>query len=125
MDKTKAFFILLFAKETMNYVKKIIGYCVICSGFGGGSCGGGDKQAQTTIKVGATAGPHAEVVEAAAKEAAKSGLKVQVVEFSDYVTPDKALADGELDLVSYQHKPFLDNFNKTNKTDLVPSATLF
>ena len=69
---------------------------------------------------GATAGPHAEVVEAAAKEAAKSGLKVQVVEFSDYVTPDKALADGELDLVSYQHKPFLDNFNKTNKTDLVP-----
>ena len=47
----------------MNYVKKIIGYCVICSGFGGGSCGGGDKQAQTTIKVGATAGPHAEVVE--------------------------------------------------------------
>lgn len=42
------------------------------------------------------------------------------MEFSDYVTPDKALADGELDLVSYQHKPFLDNFNKTNKTDLVP-----
>ena len=58
--------------------------------------------------------------DAAAKEAAKSGLKVQVVEFSDYITPDKALADGELDLVSYQHKPFLDNFNKQNKSDLVP-----
>lgn len=83
-------------------------------------CGGNDAKKEAAIKVGATAGPHAEVVEAAAKEAAKSGLKVQVVEFSDYITPDKALAEGELDLVSYQHKPFLDNFNKQNKSDLVP-----
>ena len=83
-------------------------------------CGGKDAKKEAAIKVGATAGPHAEVVEAAAKEAAKNGLKVQVVEFSDYITPDKALADGEIDLVSYQHKPFLDNFNKQNKTDLVP-----
>ena len=37
--------------------------------------------------------------------------QVKVVEFSDYITPDKALADGDIDLVSYQHKPFLDNFN--------------
>ena len=46
--------------------------------------------------------------------------QVKVVEFSDYITPDKALADGDIDLVSYQHKPFLDNFNKQNGTDLVP-----
>lgn len=101
-------------------LKKLLVIALSVVALAAAGCGGGDKQAQTTIKVGATAGPHAEVVEAAAKEAAKSGLKVQVVEFSDYVTPDKALADGELDLVSYQHKPFLDNFNKTNKTDLVP-----
>lgn len=88
-------------------------------------CGGGDKQAQTTIKVGATAGPHAEVVEAAAKEAAKSGLKVQVVEFSDYVTPDKALADGELDLVSYQHKPSWITLTRLIRLTLCPSAMLF
>ena len=37
----------------------------------------------------------------------------------DYITPDKALADGEIDLVSYQHKPFMENFNKQNKSDLV------
>lgn len=89
---------------------------LLAAGCGGGS---GEKKA-AAIKVGATAGPHAEVVEAAAKEAAKHGLKVQVVEFSDYITPDKALADGEIDLVSYQHQPFLENFNKQNKTDLVP-----
>ena len=96
-------------------LKKLLVIALSVVALAAAGCGGGDKQAQTTIKVGATAGPHAEVVEAAAKEAAKSGLKVQVVEFSDYVTPDKALADGELDLVSYQHKPFLDNFNKQNK----------
>lgn len=80
------------------------------------SSGSSDKE----IKIGATAGPHAEVVEAVAKEAEKQGIHIKVVEFFDYITPDKALADGDIDLVSYQHKPFLDNFNKQNGTDLVP-----
>ena len=71
------------------------------------------------IKIGATAGPHAEVVEAVAKEAEKQGIKIKVVEFSDYITPDKALANGDIDLASYQHKPFLDNFNSQNGTNLV------
>ena len=89
-----------------------------CGGQGdnGQSAGSSDKE----IKIGATAGPHAEVVEAVAKEAEKQGIHIKVVEFSDYITPDKALADGDIDLVSYQHKPFLDNFNKQNGTDLVP-----
>ena len=67
------------------------------------------QQAQKEIKLGATSGPHAEVAEAVAKEAANQGLKVTVVEFSDYVTPDQALADGDIDLNSYQHEPFLKN----------------
>lgn len=76
-------------------------------------------QEKKEITVGATAGPHAEVVEAAAKEAESKGLKVNVKEFSDYVTPDQALADGDLDLVVYQHEPFLKNFNKQHNTNLV------
>lgn len=75
---------------------------------------------KTSIIVGATAGPHAEVVEAAAKEAEKKGLKVEIKEFSDYITPDQALADGSIDIAVYQHKPFLDNFNKQHGTDLIP-----
>ena len=80
------------------------------------------KPAETKkeIKLGATAGPHAEVAEAVAKEAQKQGLNVKVVEFTDYITPDKALASGDIDLNSYQHKPFLDNFNKQNGSDLIP-----
>lgn len=101
-------------------IKRLLILALALTALLAAGCGGSEAKKKAAIKVGATAGPHAEVVEAAAKEAAKSGLKVQVVEFSDYITPDKALADGELDLVSYQHKPFLDNFNKQNKSDLVP-----
>ena len=59
------------------------------------------------IKIGATAGPHAQVAEAVAKEAQKQGIQLKVVEFSDYITPDKALADGDIQLNAYQHVPFL------------------
>lgn len=95
---------------------------LLTSGCGGssGSAGSSSASAGKTIKIGATAGPHADVVQAVADEAKKQGLDVQVVEFSDYVTPDKALADGDLDLNSYQHAPFLENFNKQNGTHLVP-----
>ncbi|MFZ3128307.1 MAG: MetQ/NlpA family ABC transporter substrate-binding protein [Rhodoferax sp.] len=60
------------------------------------------------IKVGVTAGPHAQIFEQVKKLAEKDGLKIQIVEFSDYVQPNAALATGDLDANSYQHKPFLD-----------------
>ena len=83
-------------------------------------CGGSQPK---EIKLGATAGPHAEVAEAVAREAEKQGLKVKVVEFSDYITPDQALADGEIDLNGYQHEPFLKNFNKETGTELSAIGT--
>ncbi|KQP15043.1 MetQ/NlpA family ABC transporter substrate-binding protein [Pseudorhodoferax sp. Leaf267] len=61
-----------------------------------------------TLKVGVTAGPHAQIFEQVKRIAEKDGLKLQVVEFSDYIQPNAALAAGDLDLNSYQHKPFLD-----------------
>jgi D-methionine transport system substrate-binding protein len=60
------------------------------------------------LKVGVTAGPHAQIFEQVKKIAEKDGLKIQIVEFSDYIQPNAALAAGDLDLNSYQHKPFLD-----------------
>lgn len=82
--------------------------------------GCGDKPHE--LKVGATAGPHAAIVAEAAKVAQKSGLNVKVVEFTDYITPNQALADKALDANVYQHEPFLKNFNKNKKTDLVKIA---
>ncbi|MFP5461681.1 MAG: MetQ/NlpA family ABC transporter substrate-binding protein, partial [Gammaproteobacteria bacterium] len=60
------------------------------------------------LKVGVTAGPHAQIMEQVKKVAEKDGLKIQIVEFSDYVQPNAALAAGDLDANSYQHKPYLD-----------------
>lgn len=80
------------------------------------ACGQEDK---AVIKVGATVGPHAQVVEAVAIEAAKQGLTVELVEFSDFITPNSALADGSLDINSYQHLPFLNNYNANNGSHLI------
>ena len=60
------------------------------------------------LKIGVTAGPHAQIFEQVKKVAAKDGLQIQVVEFSDYVQPNAALSAGDLDANSYQHKPYLD-----------------
>lgn len=64
---------------------------------------------EKTIKVGVTAGPHAEIMEVVKKVAEKDGLKIQIVEFSDYVQPNAALNAGDLDANSYQHLPYLEN----------------
>lgn len=60
------------------------------------------------LKIGVTGGPHAQIFEVVKKVAEKDGLKIQVIEFSDYVQPNAALASGDLDANSYQHKPYLD-----------------
>ena len=72
--------------------------------------------------MGATVGPHAAIVSEAAKVAEKSGLKVKVVEFTDYIAPNRALADKALNVNVYQHEPFLKNFNKNQQTNLVKIA---
>ena len=66
--------------------------------------------AQTqTVRIGATPGPHAQILEAVKPIAAQKGLDLKIIEFSDYVVPNAALAAGELEANSFQHKPYLDN----------------
>jgi D-methionine transport system substrate-binding protein len=66
--------------------------------------------AQTqTLRIGATPGPHAQILEAVKPIAAQKGLDIKIVEFSDYVVPNTALAAGELEANSFQHQPYLDN----------------
>ncbi len=60
------------------------------------------------LKIGVTAGPHAQIFEQVKKVAERDGLKIQVIEFSDYVQPNAALAAGDLDANAYQHQPYLD-----------------
>jgi D-methionine transport system substrate-binding protein len=72
--------------------------------------GCGDKTTDShKIKVGVMAGAEAQVAEVAKKVAKeKYGLDVELVTFTDYVTPNAALADGSIDANAFQHKPYLD-----------------
>ncbi|MBY6006025.1 MetQ/NlpA family ABC transporter substrate-binding protein [Salipiger bermudensis] len=75
------------------------------------------------IKVGVSPGEHAEIMEEVAKIAEPMGLNIDVVEFSDYVVPNQALADGDIEANSFQHDPYLDNQVKDRGFALVPVAT--
>ena len=76
--------------------------------------------------MGAIAGPETELVETAAKVAwGKYGLTVEVVTFSDYVTPNVALNDGSVDVNAFQHKPYLDAQIRDRGFKLVPVGNTF
>ncbi|MGK6311832.1 MetQ/NlpA family ABC transporter substrate-binding protein [Neorhizobium sp. DT-125] len=74
------------------------------------------------IKIGVTPGPHAQIMEKVKEIAAAKGLNIEILEFSDYVVPNQALADGELNANSFQHQPYLDNQVADRKFDLVSVA---
>jgi D-methionine transport system substrate-binding protein len=65
--------------------------------------------AQETIKIAVTGGPHAQIAEVAKKVAERDGLKLQIVEFNDYIQPNAALDAGDVQANSYQHLPFLQS----------------
>lgn len=75
-----------------------------------------------TLKVGVTPGPHAQIMEKVKELAAKDGLEIEILEFSDYVVPNQALSDGELQLNSFQHKPYLDNQIADRGFDIIDVA---
>lgn len=75
--------------------------------------------AQTsTLKVGASPVPHADILNFVKPTLEKEGVKLEVIEFSDYVQPNLSLADKELDANFFQHKPYLDEFAKSHNLKL-------
>lgn len=74
------------------------------------------------IRVGVSAGPHAEVMEVVKPIAAEAGLDIEIIEFTDYVVPNQALQYGDIEANSFQHQPYLDNQNADRGFDLVSVA---
>ena len=94
-------------------------------------CTTGDKQAgpadpaeSKTITVGASPAPHAEILELVKAQLADEGYTLEIKEFSDYVTPNTALADGELDANYFQHITYLEDFAKEKGLDLVSAGVI-
>lgn len=89
------------------------------------------EQAQETtggetvaIKVGATPAPHAEILEVVKDDLLEQGYALEIVVYNDYVIPNTAVQDGELEANFFQHKPYLEDFNAQNKTTLADVATV-
>ncbi|HBF40065.1 MAG TPA: methionine ABC transporter substrate-binding protein [Firmicutes bacterium] len=74
--------------------------------------------APVVLKVGASPTPHAEILSQIKPLLAKEGIDLQIIEFQDYVQPNLALAEGELDANFFQHVPYLNEFSKDHKLDL-------
>ena len=78
-------------------------------------CGRSSK----TIVVGASSTPHALILNETSSYISKQGYKLEVKVFNDYVLPNYALENGELDANYFQHEPYLNEFNAANGTNLV------
>lgn len=99
------------------------------------ACGGNSGAATTAaasssaasdnvITVGASPSPHAEILEAIKPELEARGYELKVVEYSDYVQPNVALSEGDLDANYFQHLPYLENYNTENGTDLASAGAI-
>ena len=71
------------------------------------------------IKIGATPSPHAEILEAAKDALKKKGVDIEIVTYNDYVQPNLATEQGQIDANYFQHLPYLEDFNKENNTHVV------
>ena len=93
-----------------------------------GLIGCGAKEATVTdnkiIKIGVSPVPHKEIVEHIKPQLEEQGYTLEIVEFTDYVTPNEALADGTLDANYFQHIAYLNETNESKGLDLVYTAEI-
>lgn len=94
-----------------------------CSNGGTGTAVGssaGSAAASTTLTVGASPTPHAQILtDFAAPKLKNEGIELKVKEYTDYIQPNKDTTSGAIDANYFQHINYLNNYNKENKTDLV------
>lgn len=84
-----------------------------------------ETEAAVHIRIGVSPVPHADIINFIKEKLAPSaGLDIEIIEFTDYVQPNLALADGTLDANYFQHVPYLEDFNDQHKTDLIPVAVV-
>lgn len=76
------------------------------------------------IVVGASPAPHAEILKKAAELLKDKGYELEIIEFTDYVQPNIALNNGDIDANFFQHQPYLDKFNKEQSADLVAAGVI-
>ncbi len=84
----------------------------------------GAAEAGTKLTVAASPTPHAEILNAAKEMMAEKGIELEVIEFTDYVQPNKVVDAGDVDANYFQHFPYLENFNVEQGTKLVSAGSI-
>ncbi len=95
------------------------------------ACGGSDEETKgnvdndKSVKLGGSAGPYSDMLKKAIKPALEEkGYKVEIVEFSDYIQPNIALDNGDIDANLFQHSIYIKNFSKENDMELTGLITV-
>lgn len=97
----------------------ILGGALLIAGCGNDNNKQAANNGKQVLKIGATAVPHAEILEQVKPILAKDGIDLQITEFTDYNTPNLALGDKEIDANFFQHVPYMDEFAKAHNLPLV------
>lgn len=127
-DKTKALVAALQSKKVADFIaseyKGNILSVVENPGDGFDASVNYDALKGTEIKVGASPAPHAEILKVAKEILAEKDITLTIVEYTDYVIPNNAVEDGDIDANYFQHKPYLDDFNANQGTHIVSVAAI-
>jgi len=122
-DKIKALSAALQSKKVADFIASKYDGSVISvvknPGDGYDSSVNYDALKGQTITVAASPTPHAEILAVAKEILAAKGVTLDIKEFTDYVQPNNVVESGEIDANYFQHKPYLDDFNKQNNTHIV------
>ena len=102
----------------------LLAIAVLAAGCGSDSASSGSSSKNPTVTVGVTPVPHGEILNEVKPLLAKEGVDLKVVEFTDYVNPNLALNDKEIDANFFQHSPYLDKFNSEHGTKLKAIAKI-
>ena len=114
-----------FKKLTLLAGAALISVTALLAGCGTSTpAGGTEAKKNTVITVAATPVPHGEILNEIKPLLAKEGIDLKIIEFTDYVKPNLALADKEVDATFHQHIPFLDKFNAEHGTKLISAAKI-
>lgn len=127
-DKIKALVAALESKKVADFIASKYSGAVVSTvdnpGDGYDKSVNYDSLKGTKITVAASPTPHAEILAIAKDILSQKGITLDVKEFSDYVQPNKVVDSGEIDANYFQHKPYLDDFNKENGTKVVSVAAI-
>lgn len=105
--------------------KKLLSIALVGTFALGAFTGCGKKEEENkTIKIAASATPHAEILEYAKEELKEKGYELEITVFDDYVCPNEVVESGEFDANYFQHVPYLDSFNEEKGTHLVVAGKI-